>query len=854
MAQKKNSKKDLEKRVVKLKKKVATLTTSLTKKQSDLSRVLSSVQKKLKKLREQNASGKELATQGRRQHELLQSTESLAARLHDLEQTVSIVERAGEELRARTEALETRAAEAANQGRETFQGGGEPDGSLQHSFELLRDRTQVVEDHLGHLSDAQESLELQIALLSREAEEGSELASGQGSPVGGGAPWTERVNELSAQIQAIRKSIAEETQDAAHLSAHSLQLESSAAELLAAQQALQERVDRLEHGSEESGTAPELARQIPELRTQCSQAEEATGKLSRRTAVLEAGYESLAEKEAQIASQLEAVEKRLSELKGQGGESAPGWASPAKIPQALEQQVALLSTDRSLNQVRIDQVIKRTEELEKTGFNFTRHTDALADRITVLNDRLQTLNAEGRLDELDRRSDALEQLLKQERERLDALKLAEETLDQRLTAAIGDAQALEDRIGTLDTGSERLNKQVDRLDSELGGVVEKAQQQQELLQDHAARLEKQREDLEDVVAGHRKANEGLNARLATLDETRQAQQESADGLRVQQVRQDHETQNLQQMLRRRTMLGLLMFLLVGGALVYLLTRGPVVQDGLQSLMQAGSVADEEAKAAIADLEKDMGAMRRELSAMGDSLAQVARSVDEITATAAAAPAPTEQLNQLTERVESLNRQDQQQRQATEELRKAQEQQQQADAELQKGQEQLRQQDVELEQGQQKLQSEQQRIAEALNALKASADKKPGTKAPAQKPAPAAKPAAARAPAPAMPAAGPARPTAAPAWAKARASGRYTLQLAGFHRAESLAWFIERHGLGSDSAVYHTEFQGRKWYVVFHGIYDTIEQAVAAASQLPPELAAEQPWVRRIPRSGDLFQL
>ena len=646
MAQKKNSKKDLEKRVVKLKKKVATLTTSLTKKQSDLSRVLSSVQKKLNKLRKQNASGKVLATQGRRQQELLQSTESLAARLHDLEQTVSIVERAGDELRARTEALETRAAEAAHQDREPFQGGGEPDGSLQHSFELLRDRTQAVEDHLGRLSGAQESLELQIALLSREAEEGSELTSGEGSPVGGGAAWTERVNELSAQIQAIRKSIAEETQDAAHLSAHSLQLETSAAELLAAQQALQERVDRLEQRGKESGVAPELARQIPDLRTQCSQAEEATGKLSRRTAVLEAGYESLAEKEAQIASQLEAIEQRLSELRGQGGESGPGWVSPAKIPQALEQQVALLSTDRSLNQARIDQVIKRAEELEKTGFNFTRHTDALADRITVLNDRLQTLNAEGRLDELDRRGDALEQLLKQERERFDELKLAEETLDQRLTAAIGDAQALEDRIGTLDTGSERLNKEVDRLDSELREAAEKAQQQQELLQDHAARLEKQREDLEDVVAGHRKANEGLNARLATLDETRQTLQESADGLRVQQVRQDHETQNLQQMLKRRTMLGLLMFLLVGGALVYLLTRGPVVQDGLQSLMQAGSVADEEAKAAIADLEKDMGAMRRELSAMGDSLAQVARSVDEITATAAA-PVPTEQLNQLT---------------------------------------------------------------------------------------------------------------------------------------------------------------------------------------------------------------
>ena len=78
-AEEKNSKKDLEKRVAKLKKKVATLTTSLSKKQSDLSRVLSSVQKQLDKLRKQNASGKERATQGDRQQELLQTTESLVS-------------------------------------------------------------------------------------------------------------------------------------------------------------------------------------------------------------------------------------------------------------------------------------------------------------------------------------------------------------------------------------------------------------------------------------------------------------------------------------------------------------------------------------------------------------------------------------------------------------------------------------------------------------------------------------------------------------------------------------------------------------------------------------------------------
>ncbi|MGB5570026.1 MAG: SPOR domain-containing protein [Sedimenticolaceae bacterium] len=841
MAQKnKNPKKDLEKRVAKLKKKVGTLTTSLSKKQSDLSRVLSSVQKQLDKIRKQNASGKVGATQGDRQQELLQTTESLLARLHDLEQTVSIVERAGDELRARTDALEVRAAEAAREGQQRFQVAGEPDGSLQHGLELLRDRTQAVEDHLVHLSGAQESLELQIALLSREAEGDSELTPAGVSLVGPDPAWIERANELSAQIEAVRKSVADETQDAAQLSAHSQQLEAFATQLGQVEQALQERVDRLEQQDTGPGDAPELARQIPELRNMCSRTEEAAGRLSRRTAVLEAGYKGLVEKETRIASQLEALEKRLSELK-----TAPevGQSVPAKIPQALEQQVALLSTDRSLHKARIDQVMQRTDELEKTGLDFTRHTDALADRIAALDDGLQALNAEGRLDELDRRGNTLERLLDEEKERIGALTQSEEALDRRLAAAIGDVEALLGRVDALDSGKEQLNKEIDRLDGALRDAAEKAKRQQDLLQTHAAQLEKQREDLADAVAGQKKASEALNGRLATLDESSQALLESADGLKVQQVRQDQDTRTLQQKLKRRSLLGLLMFLLAGGVLVYLLMRGPVVPEGLQSLMNAGSLADQEAKAAIADLEKDTGSMRLELSEMSDSFSEVVRLLDEVSITASAA-LHSEQLNELTQAMEALGREDQQQRQRHEALQKIQGQQQQGRVELQKAQEQLQQQDAELLQGQQRLQAELDRITEELKALKASAGGKPGAKPPVRKSATEMKPAMVPAPAWTM---------AAPAWAEAGASGRYTLQLAGFYQPASLAWFVERHHLGQGSAVYHTEFQGRKWYVVFHGIYDTIEQAVEAASHLPPELAAQNPWVRRIPRSGDLFQ-
>ena len=843
MAQKKKSKKDLEQRVGKLKKKVSTLTSGLSKKQSNLSRTLSSVQKKLDKLRTQKPSGKKLESlgklqqkQGKRQQKLSRTTEKLVARLHDLEQTVSIVERAGDELRARTDALETTAAESAHRGYAAEHLAGEPDGSLQHVVELLRDRTQSVEDQLERLSAAQESLELQIALLSREAEESTGLSSGLDTPAEKGPGWAERANELAAQIQDVQNSIADESHDSGVLRARAEQLEASGSELSEIHRVLQGRVEKLEQLGEGlqpdagSGEVAALARQIPELRTQCSQADEATGKLSRRTAVLEAGHETLTENDQRITAQLESVEQRLAEIAGQTGGAGSG---PAKIPQALEQQIALLSTDRSLNQSRIDEVLKRADSLEKTRFNYTRHTDALADRITTLNDRLDKLDAEARLEALDGRSNALEQLLRKEGANLGELAQAEATLDQRLNAAIGDAQALEDRLNELSAGSERLNNEVDRLDAEFQSADEKAKQQHDVLQTHAARLEQQRVALDEAVALNRKSSDGLNTRLGTLDDSRQTLQDATDSLRVQQVRQDHETQNLQQKLKRRTLLGLLMLLLIAGGLVYLLMRGPMVSQGIQSAMQAASSMDEQAAAAIATLQKDMSEFRRELSALGESLEQVSRSVDEISDTAA--PVPPEQLSQLTETVETLSLQDQRQQQESEVLRQGQEQQLQENAELQKSQQQL--------------QADIDRIAEEVKALEQRVNEKPADVAPAKTTAKASTPIPTRAPAQV-----PAQKAAGQAWVQARASGRYTLQMAGFHQPESLAWFIGQHDLGSDSAVYHTEFQGRKWYVVLHGVYDSIAQAVAATSQLPPELAAQNPWVRRIPKTGDLFQL
>jgi septal ring-binding cell division protein DamX len=803
MAQKKNSKKDLERRVVKLKKKVAALTTSLHKKQSDLSRVLSSVQKKVDKLRKESASSPASARQKKRLQELQQTTESILGRLQDLEKTVSIIERAGDQLRERTDALESRAAEAMHRGDEPFRSAVPPGEGLQRSVDQLSDRAQAMEEQLGRLSGAQEGLELQVALLSREAEDGEATTPAEG---GGGVP--------DERAQA----------------------------LLSGQETLKERVEQLEQSlaaprqDKDAAAARELARQLPELQSHWIQTDEATGKLNRRAAVLESHYETLAKKDEQISSLLEAMERRLDSLAPYL--TVPKNAKPEKgVPKTLAQQIALLSTDRSLNQARVDEAIKRAEDLEKTGFSFTRHTDALADRIKRLDERLDSLKTEDRLKDINRRGDTLERAIEAEKQRIDEAERTGQLLDGRLDAAVGDIDALRDRVQGLDQKGEQLDQAINRLDGGLEEAGNRAKQQQELLQTHAARLEKQREDQEDAVASHRKVSKALGVRLAALDEARQAQQDAADNLRVQQVRHEHDTQNLQKQLKQRTLAGVLLLLLAAGALTYLFMRGTTLPQDIQSLMQVGSQADREAATAIAALEKDMDGLRQELSAMNDSLARVSHSVDLINA--AETTEPGQEIGQFAAALVSLEQQD---RQQAELLRQAQEEQQQRHAELLQGQQQLQQQDIELQKDQDALRAELERVATEVEVL---GKQRVST--------PVASGRAAQVPAMVPLAASPQGESVAKVWSRARAAGNWTLQMGGFHRQDTLARFVQSNGLENDTVIHQTWFQGKKWYVVLHGIFDTVNQAKAAIGELPPGLAAEKPWVRGIPPAGELFR-
>ena len=867
MARKKNSKKDLERRVEKLKKKVATLNAGLNKKKSELSRSLSTVQKKLDKVRKQNgkfrkessrfskqsaklsrqgskldkqnsklgkqttkldkqttkldkqhskldkrtnrldkrhskldkqtssldkrhskldkqtnrldkrqskldkqhskltkqtaklskqtAKFKEFASQGERFAELQQQTEGLAARLQDVEHTVANVERAGDDIQERTRRLETSLAEAANQGPGMARLLDDPDAGLEHSIAVLRERTQSLEDQLGRLHTAQEGLELQIALLSREAEEGGE------TPTTGVAVTTAAAPAANGEV----------------------------------------------------------LQQLPVLRAGLGHAEEQTEKLGQRTALLEDAQTALSEQDDRLAAQLQELEQRVADL---GAQLEQSTGTP--VSAALEEQVALLSTDRSRDQSRIEDILSKADELEKTKLNYTRHTDALADRVSVISDRIDALLAlepERRLDELERQGGALERSLSGDRERLDALDDSEQTLGQQLLGAIDDVTSIDDRVLALGKTDEQLGDEIDSLRVALREADEQARQHHERLQTQEVRLEEQRQRLDDAIEGQKKATEGLAARLATLEESRQTLQEAADGLRVQQVRQDHDTGNLKKSLQQRSLIGLGL-ILAAGVLGFVMPRGgdrEATQE-LQALMQAVETADKEATVLIAGLEKEMGILRREVLALSKSVAGLSRTVEEITAEGETAADAGETAN-LAQAVEQLTQQVQASGEETQALRVAGDEQRLETAALKEMQEVQRQETAELKQGQEQLQSEVEKMSTEVKALSEAAAGSVGSVSGDR----------------------------ADAWAQAQQAGRYTIQLVGTHGHGSLNGFLAQHELGTEGAVFNTTHQGRPWHVVFYGIYPSVEKAVEARKGLPAGLTAAGPWVRRLPKSG-----
>ncbi|MBK1705362.1 hypothetical protein CKO40_12595 [Halochromatium glycolicum] len=78
-----------------------------------------------------------------------------------------------------------------------------------------------------------------------------------------------------------------------------------------------------------------------------------------------------------------------------------------------------------------------------------------------------------------------------------------------------------------------------------------------------------------------------------------------------------------------------------------------------------------------------------------------------------------------------------------------------------------------------------------------------------------------------------------------------LQLIGVYDRVRLDDFIADHSLPEQVYIREERFRGRPWFVLFHSLHPDQPSAQDAMRSLPPELAALEPWIRKLPEGVEL---
>ncbi|MBA3581191.1 MAG: AAA family ATPase [Gammaproteobacteria bacterium] len=91
----------------------------------------------------------------------------------------------------------------------------------------------------------------------------------------------------------------------------------------------------------------------------------------------------------------------------------------------------------------------------------------------------------------------------------------------------------------------------------------------------------------------------------------------------------------------------------------------------------------------------------------------------------------------------------------------------------------------------------------------------------------------------------AAPLYAHQWLRDQAPNHYMIQLLGTWDYPKLQALNNSLKLPRSLAYYRTERNDQTWHVLVYGPFDDYEQAQQALQQLPPELKASQPWIRKI---------
>lgn len=82
------------------------------------------------------------------------------------------------------------------------------------------------------------------------------------------------------------------------------------------------------------------------------------------------------------------------------------------------------------------------------------------------------------------------------------------------------------------------------------------------------------------------------------------------------------------------------------------------------------------------------------------------------------------------------------------------------------------------------------------------------------------------------------------WIKQQRSTDYTFQLMGSWQHEEVLAFIDKHTLIGDVAEFQSERNGRTWYALVYGVYESKQIALQESSNWPAPLNTLPSWLRR----------
>jgi septal ring-binding cell division protein DamX len=75
--------------------------------------------------------------------------------------------------------------------------------------------------------------------------------------------------------------------------------------------------------------------------------------------------------------------------------------------------------------------------------------------------------------------------------------------------------------------------------------------------------------------------------------------------------------------------------------------------------------------------------------------------------------------------------------------------------------------------------------------------------------------------------------------------KYSLQMFGSYHLDDVQNLQKRLASKDETNIWHTEHNGKDWYVLTYGQYTSMAQATLAKDQLPDEVKQAGPWVRNV---------